>query len=507
MSHLAHLKERFQKNHYYSSLTAGQLAFVDAVFAGQNVLISGAAGVGKTYVSKLVFDFLQNNGVSIGKTAMTGVAALNIGGNTIHSFAGLGLGDLPVAAMITAIRKNKKAKARIETCQILVIDEVSMMKAELMDKIDMIFKYYRYSNEPFGGCQLILSADFLQLPPIWKNGEPRQFAFQSRSWKESNIIVSNLTEIVRQQGDPAFAEALNRIRVGDASGLTLIRTRIAAKVGHEGVEPVRIFCKNVDVDAMNSDRLRKLSGNALSYRAADTGDEKFRDVLDKNCLAPSQLFLKVGAQVMLLRNTGESLVNGSIGIVTHISKDRVEVKFKGVGTVDVSPVEWEVKEQTAANNKIAYRTVATRTQYPLKLAYAVTAHKVQGLTLDYALIDMSEAFSEGQVYVSLSRVRSLSALSIVDFPDSKIRVNEECLEFYRSVGASPVVYTQRAAQKIHVPIRPSQPAEPYRGRGQHRAKNQKNRKNGLSGGNMGKPAKQNYVDFIRKSDENDFYVS
>ncbi len=489
MSSIAHLKDRFTKLPTYAGLTAGQVAFADAVFAGQNVLISGAAGVGKTYVSKMVLDFLVKHEVSVGKTAMTGVAALNIGGSTIHSFAGLGLADKDVGSMIADIRKNKRAKGRIESCKVLVIDEVSMMKADLMDKLDTILKYYRYSSRPFGGCQLILSADFLQLPPIWGSDKKREFAFQSRAWNEASIVVVNLTEIVRQQGDPEFARALNQIRIGDPTGLALIRTRVGAKLSGKGAaEPVRIYCKNVDVDAMNDDKLRSLPGDAKMFSATDTGTEYYEKTLDKHCLAPKQLFLKIGAQVMLLRNMEGSLVNGSIGVVRQLSNSGPTVEFKGGDHVKIEPVTWEVKEQLAKNekdpknSKIVYKTVASRTQYPLKLAYAITAHKVQGLTLDSALIDMSEAFSEGQIYVSLSRVRSLDSLSIVDFPDSKLKVNEECLEFYRNIGANPVPAMIQPV--ISVPPK----------------------KSGLSGGTHGgdhKP-RRDQSDFIHESDAKDF---
>jgi ATP-dependent exoDNAse (exonuclease V) alpha subunit len=436
---MTHLHEDFKQLPEYTTLTNGQKRFAQLFFEGKNLLLTGAAGTGKSHVLKLLFDFCTKQGVVMGKTATTGVAAFNIGGQTIHSFAGLGFGDEDIKNLIAAVGKKKKAVARISMCKVLVLDEASMLKAELLDKIDLVFKYYRFNNRPFGGVQIVFVADFLQLPPVWKKDEVKDFCFNSRSWKEAKVVTSNLTEIMRQKGDSAFAEALNKIRIGDVSGLDLIKTRIGAEFPNDGIDPIRIFCKNVDVNSYNEERLALLPGTKKVYQARDFGETYHTDYFNKNCPAPETLELKVGAQVMLLTNmnTEIGLVNGSVGKVLSFSLEGPVVQFVHGGKAIVSENEWSIKEQEAkTGGGFKYKVVATRNQIPLKLAYACSTHKSQGATLDRAVIDLNEAFAEGQAYCALSRVRSLESLSVRDFPSSKIRVNQECLDFYKALEES-----------------------------------------------------------------------
>jgi len=435
MAGFPHLYPKFQHLPEYKTLTEGQKRFAKEFFDGRNVLLSGAAGTGKSYVVQLIFSFLQFHQITVGKTALTGVAAFNIGGQTLHSFAGLGLAQEDVKTLIQLVGQKKKALGRILACQVLIIDEVSMMKADLMNKLDAVFRYYRYNNHPFGGVQLLLVGDWLQLAPVWKGDEAKDFCFNSDAWKAANIHTIELKEIMRQVHDPRFAEALNKIRVGDTSGLDLIRTRVGAKFDKSDIEPVRIFCKNVDVDRLNALKLGALPGEMKTYRAKDHGETYHTEHFNKNCPAPETLNLKVGAQVMLLWNVSDSLVNGSLGVVRSFTTKGPLVEFEE-GSLLVEEATWSITEQEAKKGEkgaFKYKVVATRHQIPLKLAWAQTVHKCQGMTLDRAIVDVGEAFTHGMVYVALSRVRNLESLSVVDFHDSRVQVNKECLDFYRSI--------------------------------------------------------------------------
>lgn len=429
------LTAAFTQTRAYAILTPSQKAFAALFFSGANLLLTGEAGTGKSYLMRALFDFADSRGIALARTASTGVAALNIGGQTIHSWSGMGLADEDVRTICAKVAKNRKAEERIRATRILVLDEVSMVKADLLDKLDVVTKYIRGNNRPFGGLQIVAVGDFMQLPPVFKGGEVKDFAFNARSWREAGIKAVQLTEQVRQDGSTPFAALLSKIRVGKADDLSLLASRIDAAFPPSETEPVRLFCKNVDVNRYNADRLAKLSGELKRFHAKDDGQPYHAEYFDKHCPAPTTLELKLGAQVMLLVNLDVQggLVNGSVGVVKAFGPDGITVAFDS-GTEIVEENTWEIKEQVATFGAgLRYKVVATRVQYPLKLAYSVSVHKSQGSTLDRAVVDLSEAFAEGQSYTALSRVRNLESLSIVDFPTSAIRVNAECLRFYESL--------------------------------------------------------------------------
>lgn len=416
------------------TLTISQQRFIDSFFSSSNVFLTGAAGTGKSFVVQLLFDFLVKNGISIGKTSSTGISAFQIGGQTIHSFAGLGLGDEDVETIIEKLKKYPKARARIKAIDVLFIDEISMIKGDLLDKIDIIFKYFRFSDKPFGGVKFITSGDPLQLVSFFKGEEVKKLFFQCRSWEQANIKRIVLDQSVRHKGDGLLLKILNDIRVGDTSSINLLKPRINAKFEDNEIEPVRIFCKNADVSEYNQQRLSKLSGQSKSYFAKDNGSDYHIEAFNKNCPAPDRLDLKVGAQCLLLVNwdTENGFVNGSTGIIKAFGPNGVTVKFKN-GTIIVEHHQWDIKEQEVGiDGKIKYKVVATRQQIPLKVCYALTTHRVQGMTLDRAILDIGEAFASGQVYTSLSRVRTLDSLSIIGgIPHKSIIVNKDCLDFYK----------------------------------------------------------------------------
>lgn len=417
-------------------ITASQQKFINTFFSGANVLLSGEAGTGKSFIIKILFEYLNQNRISIARTASTGIAAFNIGGQTMHSFFGIGLGEEDVPVLVNKILKNKKVYSRIKAMDVLFIDEVSMCKGELFEKLDQITQRIRACSDPWGGVQLIGCGDFLQLLPIFRGSTSTELVFQTQSWLNANIKPIVLKEQVRQQDDPTFARILGDLRVGKAESIRELDHRIGATFPDDGIEPVRIFCKNVDVNIYNEDRLDKLKTAAKVYYSRDTGLPHHIDAFNKNCPAPQVLNLKIGAQVILLANvdTDNGLVNGAVGVVQAFGAEYVKVKFKNT-TALIEEESWEIKEQQlASSGKLEARIVATRAQIPLKLCWAITCHRSQGQTLDRAIVDMTEAFSEGMTYVALSRVRDINSLSIVgEIPHSSIRVNQECLKFYQRI--------------------------------------------------------------------------
>ena len=428
------LKEKFQNTEVFKMATDCQKKFFDAYFEERNIFLTGQAGTGKSFSVKGLCEFLTREGVNVAITATTGIAAFNVGGQTIHSWAGIGLGDEEVNHLVDKVKKNKIALNRILDTQVLVIDEVSMLKSDLLKKLHQLFQILRFSKEPFGGIQIIFSGDCLQLPPVWKNGEDEEFCFESETWAEANPKVVYLRQIMRQINQPEFINLLNGIRVADFENLNLLKSRVDATFPNDRVDPVFIYCKNADVDFINKEALNEIDGPVKTYYAKDTGSPFHTDFFNKHTPIPEVLDLKVGAQVVLLKNidTAKGLVNGSIGKVKGYTPEGVIVNFRS-GEHIVTNFTHELKEQRGVKGKLEMVVAASRTQIPLKLAFALTVHKCQGMTLDRAVIDVSSAFAEGMVYVALSRVRDLESMSLTGFSPARIRANQKCLEYYKQL--------------------------------------------------------------------------
>ena len=423
----------FKETEQYKNLTSDQKFFSKLFFSGGFYHLSGEAGTGKSFVIKCLFDFMNKYELPFAKTATTGVAAFNIGGSTIHSFFGVGHGSEDVGYLINKIKVNKKVTARIKGINCLLIDEVSMLTGSLFNKIDLICKYFRGNQKPFGGIKTIIACgDFCQLGAIFKDNDSKEYAFESRAWKEAEFKNIILKEIVRQK-DFDFASFLSRVRVGDTSDMSLIKNRFGAKFPSDGINPVYVFCKNKDVDNFNTKELAKNKNFPKTFTAKLNGQDYVKEALIKNCPSPEILTLKVGATVMITANIDQDrgMVNGTIGFVKSFTNDGPIVQTKN-GCILIENNRWEIKEQVFEEGKIKYRVIGSMEQLPLKIAYAVSTHKVQGTTLDRAILDMEGAFSAGQMYVALSRVRDLESVSIVNFPTRKIFANEQCLEFYRN---------------------------------------------------------------------------
>lgn len=408
---------------------------VDQALQGANILLTGQAGTGKSYTLAELINQLGRKKIAYGLAAMTGVAALNIGGSTIHSWAGIGLAEEGGATLARKVNGNKRARERIIGAKVLIIDEISMCSKELFEKLDVVFRSVRKKFKvPFGGLQLILVGDFLQLPPVSRTTE-KAFCFESEVWEDANIHTVQLTEIVRQDSTGDFAKLLSKIRTGDYTedDLDLLDTAFGRKFPEDGIQPVVLNCTNKNVDYFNQKKLDDLKGEAVTIEAEDSGQANYVQFFERNCPAPKYLTLKIGAQVMLLHNIDVEggLVNGSVGVVEGFNGKVPTVRFANGIQCPVVPHKWEAKEQVfKEDGSWRMRKAATREQVPLKLAWAITVHKSQGQTIDRVILDAGDAFEEGMLYVALSRVRDLDSLSIKSINYDRIKVNKKCKAFY-----------------------------------------------------------------------------
>jgi ATP-dependent DNA helicase PIF1 len=400
-----------------------QLEALEILKLGHNVFLTGPAGSGKTFVLNRYINFLKDNYVDVGITASTGIAATHMGGTTIHSWTGMGIKDSVTKGDLEELKTRKYLRDRFDRTQVLVIDEVSMLHHFRLDLIDEICRHMKNMDKPFGGMQVILCGDFFQLPPIARFGEPAAlFAYQSEIWKTANFKICYLEEQHRQT-DQAFLKVLNEIRKNNLSeaGMKHLTDRQNKKT-FQGIEPTRLHTHNIDVDLINQRELEKLSGQQREYQMEMKGRKPLVDALVKSCLAPENLKLKVGAKVMFVKNNfEEGFVNGTLGKIISFTGDGPVVQIKNGRNIHVKPVSWMIEEDG--------KPKATIGQYPLRLAWAITVHKSQGMSLDAIEVDLSKSFEKGMGYVALSRVRSLEGLTLLGLNDMAVQVRGEVLDF------------------------------------------------------------------------------
>jgi hypothetical protein len=337
------------------------------------------------------------------------------------------------------IMQREALYKKLLATKILIIDEVSMLDAKVLDKINVILKGVRRSQEAFGGVQIIFVGDFFQLPPVSKGDEIKKFAYESTAWKEAKLLVCYLQKQYRQS-EETLSDLLLSIRnktLGDVH-LKLLEERISASQNlEEDTEITRLHTHNLNVDAVNDKKLSQIDGKEFTYEMTTTGSAARVESLQKSCLAPKELRLKVGARVMFVKNaTDGSYVNGSIGTVSFLSRDTIKVLLKNGRNIEVEESEWVMED----DGKVRARLV----QYPLRLAWAITVHKSQGMSLDEAVMSLGSTFEYGQGYVALSRVRSLQGLYLLDY-------NQIALEVHGGVYSqdkSFQEYSQMIAEKL-----------------------------------------------------------
>lgn len=389
---------------------------LDILKMGHHVFLTGEAGTGKTHVLNQYIAWLREHAIVSAVTASTGIAATHLSGVTLHSWSGIGVRDSISPFELEQMEQKKVLWERLNGTKVLIIDEISMLSGEFFDMLHEVLRHMRRTSAPFGGLQVICCGDFFQLPPVAKEQSSCKYAFESASWKELNPVVCYLQEQYRQ-GEDEFSGILSAIR-----GQSIERKHddLLIKRGEVKIASkksiTRLFTHNVDVDAMNEERLQKLSKPEKSFVMQTAGKKQYVDQLMRGCLAPEILLLRKGAEVMFIKNDpGGEYVNGTRGKVIEFKDQGPVVKTLDGRRIVTSSVSWKREEDG--------KVLAEIRQLPLRLAWAITVHKSQGMTLDEAEMDLSKCFVPGQGYVALSRVCSLEGLYVRGFNDMALAVD------------------------------------------------------------------------------------
>jgi hypothetical protein len=390
--------------------------------SGKNVFLTGSAGTGKTYLLNQYIQYLRERKVPVAVTASTGIAATHMNGQTIHSWCGMGIKDKMGNSEIEKLRDKGYLKNKLEDVRVLIIDEVSMLHRNQIDLVNRILKRFKSSSEAFGGIQVVLSGDFFQLPPVTKGNETNQqkFAFMSESWLEADFRVCYLTEQYRQN-DNALHQILDEMRRGRVSEHSK-QLLLATNQNHIGEKPTKLYTHNRDVDRINQEYLDQLPGKPHSFRGEMKGNPKMADQLKKAVLAPETLILKKGAKVMFVKNDRDGMfVNGTIGMVVDFEKDEdgyvPVVKTTAGKKLFVESAKWSIRNEKDSE-------LVSFTQIPLRLGWAITVHKSQGMTLDCAEIDLRKTFERGQGYVAISRLRDLEGMKMIGLNEVALQVDD-----------------------------------------------------------------------------------
>ncbi|WP_201571316.1 AAA family ATPase [Psychrobacter nivimaris] len=453
-----------------------QSSALDILKTGQNVFLTGSAGSGKTYTLNQYIDYLRARRVPVAVTASTGIAATHMNGTTIHSWSGIGIKDELSDRDLTNLSRKQFLADRLKDTAVLVIDEISMLHAKQLNLVSQVLKHVRKNNKAFGGIQVVVAGDFFQLPPIGSKGESNRekFAFMSEAWLDAKFHICYLSEQHRQVSDAAnggldLDDILNQIRRQEVT----FEAIAALENTHDqsvDIKRTRLYTHNLNVNKINDKELAALDGEMMRFEATTTGDSKLVETLKKTVRTQDELILKVGSKVMFIKNNAElGVSNGTMGeligfaavkiedkdssdaLIEDDSSDDVDEEAAGEKTtkgkksaakkdkekpkskkpttqkmpvvrlnsgreVIAEPEEWIIEDETGD-------VLASYLQVPLCLAWAITIHKSQGMTLDAAEIDLSRTFELGQGYVALSRLKSLAGLQLLGMNDMSLQLD------------------------------------------------------------------------------------
>ncbi|WP_201548900.1 AAA family ATPase [Psychrobacter sp. Pi2-1] len=453
-----------------------QSSALDILKTGQNVFLTGSAGSGKTYTLNQYIDYLRARRVPVAVTASTGIAATHMNGTTIHSWSGIGIKDELTDRDLSALSRKQFLADRLKDTAVLVIDEISMLHAKQLNLVSQVLKHIRKNDKAFGGIQVVVAGDFFQLPPIGSKGETNRekFAFMSEAWLDAKFHICYLSEQHRQVSDAAnggldLDDILNQIRRQEVT-FEAIAALEATYDQSVDIKRTRLYTHNLNVNKINDKELASLDGEMMRFEATATGDSKLVETLKKTVRTQDELILKVGAKVMFIKNNAElGVSNGTMGELVGFAavkiddkdsndalieddssddvdedaasekttkgkksaakKDKEKPKSKKPTTqkmpvvrlnsgreVIAEPEEWIIEDETGD-------VLASYLQVPLCLAWAITIHKSQGMTLDAAEIDLSRTFELGQGYVALSRLKSLSGLQLLGMNDMSLQLD------------------------------------------------------------------------------------
>jgi ATP-dependent DNA helicase PIF1 len=388
--------------------------------SGQSVFLTGEAGSGKTHTVNEYVKYLRAHGVSFAVTASTGIAATHVGGMTIHSWSGIGTAQSLTETEIRNIAKAAHVAKRIRKAQVLIIDEISMLDGRVLTLVETVCRVVRKSSVPFGGMQVVLVGDFFQLPPVTGYGQTAEYAFQSEAWERLVPTICYLEEQYRQD-DQAFLAILSAIRENnfEEGHYEAIRGQLIS-LDEAPQDITKLYSHNAQVDVMNLSELKKLPGVEHVYVMEVRGKDNAAQALIRGCLSPQKLELRVGAVVMFTKNNPNAgYVNGTLGTVLSFDEetDYPIIKTKTGNIIQAVPADWTISEGDDELAKI--------TQLPIRLAWAMTIHKSQGVSLDAAVMDLSKVFEYGQGYVALSRVRSLRGVHLLGINNKALQVHPQ----------------------------------------------------------------------------------
>ncbi|OLL25652.1 Glycogen phosphorylase, partial [Neolecta irregularis DAH-3] len=471
-------------------LSLEQRAVIDlAVHQSKSIFFTGSAGTGKSVLLRELIKALRvkykGEYDHVAVTASTGLAACNIGGVTLHSFAGIGLGKEPLDDLVKKIKKSRKSLMRWARVKVLIVDEISMVDADLFDKLQNIAAKLKNNGKVFGGIQIVITGDFFQLPPVPQASKAAKFAFEAVAWKTAIDHTISLNHVFRQK-DQEFVNMLNEMRLGALSDKSITKFKELSRPPQykDGILPTELFPTRQEVDRANSARMSALKGDVKVFTATDSGtvtDKSFREKLLSNCMAPQNLELKPNSQVMLIKNFDEQLVNGSLGIVLGFMNEKTFQLYEQDGDAAFNdPFDLGEQDDDESSTRARKRNhlkqlqaaaataktwplvrfnlssgmtrdllvqpeswkielpsgeiQAARNQVPLILAYAISIHKAQGQTLERVKVDLGRVFEKGQAYVALSRAVSRDGLQILRFEPSKVMAHPKVRTFYQSLS-------------------------------------------------------------------------
>ncbi len=394
--------------------------------SGESVFLTGPPGAGKTYVLNAFIERAKRAGKTVAVTASTGIAATHIGGSTLHAWSGLGIKEFVTPHDLQKLSTNAKLIKRYSAADVLVIDEISMLHGKRLDMVNQVCKLLRKNDQPFGGLQVVLVGDMFQLPPVNRENGAADFAHESAAWQELGPKVCYLSEQHRQEEDDGLLTLLEAMRANevDEEHVALLKRRFLPAPTSQPV--TQLFAHNVDIDYLNNNRLQALNSQSHRFEMASRGSAAKVEQLQRSVLAPEVLILKEGAEVMFVANNPSAgFMNGTRGEVIDFKDGQPLVRMRNGRVIKVNEHSWKLEEDGKIRAEVA--------QLPLRLAWAITIHKSQGMSLDAAQIDLSKTFTPGMGYVALSRVRSLDGLYLTGINSMSLQMHEAIHELDRTL--------------------------------------------------------------------------
>lgn len=420
-----------------------QVQALTVMLSGKPVFLTGPPGAGKTFVLNEFVKRATRSGKTVAVTASTGIAATHIGGTTIHSWSGLGIREHLGPRDKQQLAGNAKLVKRYNACDVLVIDEVSMLHGHRLDMVNEACKLLRKSSEPFGGLQVILVGDLFQLPPVTRGSEAVDFVHESAAWHELDPQICYITEQHRQERD-GLLELLEAMRGGDLEEYH--QELLAARLGQRpnASQPVtRLYAHNVDIDTVNQRHLDALPQETHEYAMETKGSAAKVEQLRRSVLAPEVLELKLGAEVMFVANSPSGgFVNGTRGQVVDFRDGQPVVRLSNKRNIKVGQHSWKLEEDGRVRAEVV--------QLPLRLAWAITIHKSQGMSLDAAEIDLSKSFTPGMGYVALSRIRSIDGLYLAGINAMALQMHPQIYEFDRELRKTSAQLAQTTPDTVEL---------------------------------------------------------